>query len=137
MLSPKKVKFRKFHKQVRQLRGVAGRGAKVSFGDYGLMALEGCWITGRQIEAARVAINRHVKKHGKLWIRIYPDRSLTKKPAEVRMGKGKGPPEMWVASVQPGRIIYELTGVDRPTAEKALSLAAAKLPIKTRMVTRV
>jgi large subunit ribosomal protein L16 len=136
MLSPKKVKFRKSHKQVRQLKGVAGRGTKVNFGDFGLMALEGAWITNRQIEASRVAITRHVKRHGKVWIRIFPDKSLTKKPAEVRMGKGKGAPESWVAVVQAGKVMFEITGVDKQTAKKALSLAAAKLPVKTRVVAR-
>ena len=137
MLSPKKIKHRKVMKQVRQLRGVETRGNKVSFGDYGLMSLEGAWVSNRQIEAARVAITRKVKRGGKLWIRIFPDKPLTKKPAEVRMGKGKGAPEKWVACVRAGRIMYEIKGVDEALAKEALTLASAKLPVKTRIVTRL
>ena len=137
MLSPKRVRHRKVMKQVRQLRGVETRGATVAFGDYGLMAVEPAWVSNRQIEAARVAIQRHVKRGGKLWIRVFPDKPLTKKPAEVRMGKGKGSPEQWVAVVRAGRIMYEMKGVDAIVAKRALELAAAKLPLKTRIVTRM
>lgn len=136
MLSPKKVKHRKQMKQARQLRGKETRGTTLAFGDYGLMATESLWISNRQIEAARVAMTRHIKRGGKTWIRIFPDKPLTKKPAEVRMGKGKGAPEMWVAVVRAGRIIYEIAGVSREIAEEALELAAAKLPIKTKFVAR-
>jgi len=136
MLSPKRVKHRKQMKQSSRLYGVETRGTSVAFGDYGLMALEGYWITNRQIEAARIALNRHLKRGGRVWIRIFPDKPLTKKPAEVRMGKGKGAPEKWVAEVRAGRIMYEVKGVDEATAKEALKLASAKLPIKTRFVTR-
>jgi large subunit ribosomal protein L16 len=134
MLMPKKVKFRKQQRGRRS--GPATRGASVDFGDYGLMALECAWITNRQIEASRVAINRHVKRGGKLWIRIFPDKPYTKKPLETRMGKGKGNLEGWVAVVKPGRILFELEGVDIENAQAAFRLAAHKLPIKTRFVTR-
>ena len=134
MLSPAKVKFRK--RQKGRMRGTAIRGAKVSFGDYGLMALEPGLITQRQIEAARIAMTRYVKRSGKIWIRMFPDKPITSKPAEVRMGKGKGSPEGWVAPVKPGRIIYEMQGVDLETAKEAFRLAANKLPIATRFVSR-
>jgi len=136
MLSPKRVTHRKQMKQVRHIKGVENRGTTIAFGDYGLMALEGEWITNRQIEAARVALNRKLKRGGTIWIRIFPDKPLTKKPAEVRMGKGKGSPEKWVAEVKAGRIIYEVKGVERDVARHALKLAAAKLPIKTKIVER-
>jgi large subunit ribosomal protein L16 len=117
------------------MRGKAQRGSKLSFGSYGLKALEPAWITSRQIEAARVAITRHVKRGGKLWIRIFPDKPFTKKPAETRMGKGKGAPEYWVAVVKPGRILFELEGVPEDVAREAMRLASYKLPIKTKIVT--
>lgn len=134
MLLPKRIKHRK--QQRGRRRGTAQRGAKISFGEYGLQALEPAWITNRQIEAARVAITRHVKRGGKMWIRIFPDKPVTKKPAETRMGKGKGNPESWVAVVRPGRILFELEGVNRELAAEAMRLGAAKLPIKTRFVVR-
>jgi large subunit ribosomal protein L16 len=118
------------------MNGLAYRGGKIAFGEYGLQALEPAWITNRQIEAARVAITRHIKRGGKMWIRIFPDKPVTKKPAETRMGKGKGNPEGWVAVVQPGRILFELEGVTRQLADEAMRLGAAKLPIKTRFVAR-
>ena len=134
MLLPKRVKHRK---QMRgRMNGKAYRGGKISFGEFGLQALEPAWITNRQIEAARVAITRHVKRGGKMWIRIFPDKPVTKKPAETRMGKGKGSPEFWVAVVHPGRILFELEGVTREMAIEAMRLGAAKLPIKTRFVVR-
>lgn len=134
MLSPKQVKHRKTHKG--RMRGMAHRGSKVSFGEYGLQALEPTWISNRQIESARVAMTRHIKRGGKVWIRIFPDKPITQKPAETRMGKGKGHPEGWVAVVKPGRILFELEGVDETTAQRAMELAAAKLPIKCRFVAR-
>ena len=134
MLSPKRVKHRKTHKG--RMRGMAHRGSKVSFGEYGLQALEPTWISNRQIESARVAMTRHIKRGGKVWIRIFPDKPITQKPAETRMGKGKGHPEGWVALVKPGRIMFELEGVDETTAQHAMELAAAKLPIKCRFVAR-
>jgi len=134
MLAPKRVRRRKTHKG--KMRGKAYRGSRVSFGDYGLQALEACWITNRQIESARVAITRHVKRGGKVWIRIFPDKPVTKKPAETRMGKGKGNPEQWVAVVKPGRIMFELQGVPIETAQRAMELASFKLPVKTRFVAR-
>ena len=134
MLAPKRVRRRKTHKG--RMRGMAHRGSKVSFGEYGLQALEPSWITNRQIEAARVAMTRHIKRGGKVWIRIFPDKPITSKPAETRMGKGKGSPEGWVAVVRPGRIMFELEGVDEKVAERAMQLAAAKLPIKCRFVVR-
>jgi len=131
---PKKVKHRK---QMRgRMRGVATRGSEISFGEYGLKCLEPAWITDRQIEAARIAMTRHIKRGGKIWIRMFPDKPVTKKPAETRMGKGKGAPEYWVAVVKPGRILYEIEGVDEPTAREAMRLAQAKLPIKTKFVRR-
>jgi len=134
MLSPAKVKFRK--RQKGRMRGTATRGAKVVFGDYGLMALEPGCLTQRQIEAARIAMTRYVKRSGRIWIRMFPDKPVTSKPAEVRMGKGKGSPEGWVAPVKPGRIMYEMQGVDIDTAKEAFRLAANKLPIATRFVSR-
>jgi len=116
--------------------GLAHRGAEVSFGTFGLKALEPGWVTSRQIEAARVALTRHIKRGGKVWIRIFPDKPITKKPAETRMGKGKGPPEMWVAVVKPGRVLFELEGVTREVAETAMALASAKLGVKTKFVVR-
>lgn len=134
MLSPKRVKHRKVQKG--RMRGLSYRGANVSFGDFGLQALTCGFITARQIEAARIAMTRHIKRGGKVWIRVFPDKPLSKKPAETRMGKGKGAPELWVAVVRPGRVLYELDGVDRETAREALRLAANKLAIKTRFVER-
>jgi len=135
MLMPKRVKYRKMHRG--NNRGMAHRGNTVAFGDYGLLAAEPAWITSRQIEAARRAISHHVKRGGKVWIRIFPDLPVTKKPAEVRMGSGKGSPELWVCRVKPGRIMFELDGVSDQLAREALELGAAKLPIKTRIVTRI
>ena len=134
MLSPKRVKFRKMFKG--RTRGQATRGGTVAFGHYGLQALEPGWISNRQIEAARVALTRHIKRGGKVWIRIFPDKPITKKPAETRMGKGKGSPEGWVAVVKPGRMMFELEGVTREIAEKAMALASAKLSVKTKFVAR-
>ena len=134
MLSPKRVKFRKMFKG--RTKGLAQRGSTVAFGTYGLQALEPGWITNRQIEAARVALTRHIKRGGKVWIRIFPDKPITKKPAETRMGKGKGSPEMWVAVVKPGRVMVELEGVTREIAEKAMAFAAAKMPVRTKVVSR-
>ena len=134
MLMPKKVKFRK--QQRGRRRGLATRGAKVSFGDFALQALEAGWVTARQIEAARVAMTRHVKRGGKIWIRIFPDKPITKKPAETRMGTGKGGVEYYVAVVKPGRILYEMEGMTREVATGALKLAQAKLPVLTKIVTR-
>ena len=136
MVSPKKVKHRKQMKQVRHLRGVESRGVSVAFGDYGLMALSSAWVTNRQIEAARIAMTRYLKRGGKVWIRVFPDKPLTKKPAEVRMGKGKGSPEAWVAVVKSGRIMFEVKGVESAVAKEALRLASAKLPLRTRFVSR-
>lgn len=134
MLMPKKVKFRK---QMRgRMKGAANRGNELSFGDYGLQALTPGWVSSRQIESARIAITRHVKRGGKVWIRVFPDKPVTKKPAETRMGKGKGSPEGWVAVVKPGRILYELEGVTEEIAREAMRLASHKLPIKTRMLMR-
>ena len=134
MLMPKKVKHRK---QMRgRMTGAAHRGSTISFGEYGLKCLEPAWITDRQIEASRVAITRFIKRGGKLWIRIFPDKPFTKKPAETRMGKGKGAPEKWVAVVKPGRVMFEMSGVDMATAKEAMTLAAHKLPIHTRFVSR-
>jgi large subunit ribosomal protein L16 len=134
MLMPKRVKFRKAHRGRRA--GKAGRGHLVAFGDYGLKALEPAWITSRQIEACRVALSRQMKRDGKVWIRIFPDKPVTKKPLETRMGKGKGAPEFWVAVVKPGRIMFEIGGVDKATAVEALSLASHKLPIRTKVTHR-
>ena len=135
MLMPKKVKYRKQHRGRR--RGRAARGSRVAFGEYGLQTLEAAWISDRQIEAARVAMTRYVKRGGKIWIRIFPDKPVTKKPAETRMGKGKGSPDHWVAVVRPGRILYEIEGVTETTARAAMSRAAAKLPVRTKVVGRV
>jgi len=134
MLAPKRIKFRK--QQKGRTRGKALRGAEVSFGDYGLQTTEPGWITNRQIEAARVAMTRHIKRGGKVWIRIFPDKPVTKKPAETRMGKGKGNPEMWVAVVKPGRVMFELEGVSEEIARRAFDLAAAKLPVKCKFMAR-
>jgi large subunit ribosomal protein L16 len=134
MLSPKKPRYRK--QQKGRVRGVARRGNTLSFGSYGLQATCGGWITARQIEAGRIAITRHVKRAGKLWIRIFPDKPLTKKPLETRMGKGKGGVELWVAPVKSGRILFEVEGVNPEMARKALRLAAAKLPVSTQIVER-
>ena len=134
MLSPKRVKFRKMFKG--RTTGTAHRGSEVSFGNYGLQAQEPGWVSNRQIEAARVALTRHIKRGGKVWIRVFPDKPITKKPAETRMGKGKGSPEGWVAVVKPGRMMFELEGVTREIAEKAMALAAAKLAVKTKFVAR-
>jgi large subunit ribosomal protein L16 len=131
---PKKVKHRKMMKG--RMNGSATRGAKVTFGEFGLKALEPGWITSRQIEAARIAINRHVKRGAKVWIRIFPDKPITKKPAETRMGKGKGAPEYWVAVVKPGRVLYEISGAPEELAREAMRLASYKLPIKTKFVSR-
>ncbi len=134
MLAPKRVKYRKQMKG--RNRGKATRGNTVAFGNYGLMSLDAGWITNRQIEAARVALTRTMKRGGKVWIRIFPDKPLTKKPAETRMGKGKGNPEYWVAVVKPGRVMFEVEGVSEDLARRALQLASAKLPVKTRFVMR-
>ena len=134
MLSPKRVKFRKMFKG--RMTGTAYRGSEVSFGSFGLQAMEPGWISNRQIEACRVAISRSIKRGGKIWIRIFPDKPITKKPAETRMGKGKGSPEAWVAVVKPGRMMFELEGVPREVAEQAMALAAAKLSVKSKFVVR-
>ncbi len=134
MLSPRRTKFRKQHRG--RMRGNANRGNKINFGDFGLQAIEPCWITSRQIEAARRAITRYVRRGGKIWIRIFPDKPVTMRPAETRMGSGKGNPEYWVAVVKPGRIMFEMAGIPEETAREAMRLAAQKLPIKTKFVTR-
>jgi large subunit ribosomal protein L16 len=134
MLMPKRIKYRKQHRG--RMKGRALRGATIAFGDFGLQALEPCWMTSRQIEAARRAIVRHVKRRGKLWIRVFPDKPVTKRPAETRMGKGKGSLDHWVAVVKPGRIIFEIAGVTEEAAREAMRLASHKLPIKTRFVKR-
>ena len=134
MLMPKRVKYRK--QQRGRMRGKAYRGGSVSFGEFGLQALEPAWVTNRQIEAARVAITRSIKRGGKMWIRVFPDKPVTKKAAETRMGKGKGPPEFWVAVVKPGRVMFELEGISKPLAQAAMKLGASKLPIRTRFVER-
>jgi large subunit ribosomal protein L16 len=134
MLMPKKVKHRRVMKG--RMRGKASRGERLSFGDYGLKALDAGWITDRQIEAARIAMTRHVKRGGKIWIRLFPDKPITRKPAETRMGSGKGAPDHWVAVVKPGRVLYEIVGVDEKLAREAMNLAAQKLPIKTKFVSR-
>ena len=134
MLMPKRVKYRRVHRG--RMTGKASRGNTITYGQYGLMALEPGWIKSNQIEAARVAINRYIKRGGKVWIKIFPDKPITKKPAETRMGSGKGNPEEWVAVVKPGRIMFEIDGVDDKTAREALRLAINKLPIKCKIVTR-
>jgi large subunit ribosomal protein L16 len=134
MLAPKKVKYRKVHKG--RVRGKATRGQKLSFGEFGLQCLESGWITARQIEASRIAMTRFIKRGGKVWIRIFPQKSITKKPAETRMGSGKGNPEYWVAVVKPGTILFEMEGVTKATALEAMQLAVHKLPIKTKFVAR-
>ena len=134
-MMPKKVKHRKQMKG--RMTGTAQRGAEISFGEYGLKTLEPGWVTDRQIEAARIAMTRHVKRGGKIWIRMFPDKPITKKPAETRMGKGKGAPDHWVAVVKPGRILYEIEGVSEEMAREAMRLAAQKLPIKCKFVSRV
>jgi large subunit ribosomal protein L16 len=134
MLSPKRVKYRK--KQKGRVKGLAGRGHRIEFGDFGLKTLEPHWITSRQIEAARIALNRYMKREGKVWIRIFPDKPVTKKPAEVRMGKGKGSPEYWVAVVKPGTIMFEIDGVPEAIAREGMRLAAQKLTVTTKFVVR-
>ncbi|AOS84814.1 MAG: 50S ribosomal protein L16 [Chlorobaculum sp.] len=134
MLMPKRVQYRKTQRG--RMKGNAGRGTAVSFGSFGLKALEPAWITSRQIEAARVAMNRYMKRDGKIWIRIFPDKPVSKKPAETRMGSGKGSPEFWVAVVKPGRVMFEADGVPREVAAEAFRLAAKKLPIKTKFIVR-
>ncbi len=134
MLAPKKVKYRKMQRGRRT--GLAWRGSQVSFGDYGIIAAVDGWITSRQIEAARIAITRRMKRVGKVWIRIFPDKPITQKPAETRMGKGKGAPEYWVAVVKPGRVLFEVEGVSLDLAKEAFTLAGHKLPIKTKLVAR-
>ena len=134
MLQPKKTKFRKMQKG--KMKGFAQRGSQLSFGSFGIKALEETWITARQIEAARIAVTRYMKRQGQVWIRIFPDKPVTSKPAEVRMGKGKGAPEYWAAVVRPGRMLFECDGVSKEVAQEALRLAAQKLPIKTKFVVR-
>jgi large subunit ribosomal protein L16 len=134
MLMPKRTKYRR--QQRGRMTGTAYRGSTLSFGDYALKALEPCWITDRQIEAARVAMTRSIKRGGSVWIRIFPDKPITKKPAETRMGKGKGAPEGWVAVVKPGRILFEMEGVSKEVAQQAMKLAAMKLPTKTKFISR-
>lgn len=134
MLQPKRTKFRKMQKG--RMKGNTGRGSQIAFGSFAIKALEECWITSRQIEAARIAATRYMKREGQMWIRIFPDKPITKKPAEVRMGKGKGAPEYWAAVVLPGRIMFELDGVSLQVAREALRLAAQKMPITTKFVVR-
>ena len=134
MLQPKRVKFRRVHKM--KMKGFAYKGSQLSFGSFGLKSLEESWVTDRQIEAARIALTRHMKREGKVWINIFPDKPITKKPAEVRMGKGKGALDHWVAVVKPGRILFEVEGVSKQIAEESLKLAAQKLPVLTKFVTR-
>ena len=134
MLMPKKVNFRK--QQRGRIRGKAWRGSDVSFGDYGLRALEPCWLTDRQIEAARVAMTRFIARGGKIWVRVFPDKPITKKPQETRMGKGKGAPEQWVCVVRPGKVLFEMVGIPEKEAREAMKLAAAKLPILTKFAMR-
>jgi large subunit ribosomal protein L16 len=134
MLSPKRVKFRKQHKGRRG--GTAYRGATLAFGDYGLKAMDRGWLTARQLEAARIALTRHIKRGGRVWIRVFPDKPLTKKPAETRMGKGKGAPELWVCVIKPGRMIFEMEGVERAVAKEAFRLAAHKIAIPTEFIER-
>ncbi len=134
MLQPKRTKFRKMQKG--RMKGNALRGSQIAFGSFAIKSLEECWMTARQIEAARIAVTRYMKREGQIWIRVFPDKPVTKKPAEVRMGKGKGAPELWVATVKPGRIIFEADGVPLEVAKEALRLAAQKLPIKTKFMVR-
>ena len=134
MLQPKRTKYRKMHKM--KMKGNAKRGDQLSFGSFGLKATEGCWVTARQLEAARVAVTRFMKREGQIWIRVFPDKPITKKPAEVRMGKGKGAPEYWVAVIKPGTIMFEADGVPLATAKEAMRLAAQKLPVITRFIIR-
>ena len=134
MLLPKRVKYRRVHRG--RLTGKATRGNKVTYGDYGLVSLEPAWITSNQIEAARIAMTRYIKRGGQVWIKIFPDKPITEKPAETRMGSGKGAPEYWVAVVKPGRVMFEIAGVDKELAEEAMRLAAHKLPIKCKFVTK-
>lgn len=134
MLSPKRVKYRKVQKG--RMKGVCGRGTEIAFGSFALKSLDEVWLTARQIEAARVALNRYMKREGQVWIRVFPDKPVTRKPAEVRMGKGKGAPEFWAAVVRPGRILFEVEGVDQTIAEEALRLAAQKLPVRTKFMIR-
>lgn len=134
MLQPKRVKYRKTQRG--RMKGKAWRGSTLAFGDFGLKAMEPCWITDRQIEAARIAMTRHIKRGGKVWIRLFPDKSVTSKPAEVRMGGGKGAPDRWVAVIKPGKILFEMEGVTKELAQEAMKLAAAKLPCPVKFVTR-
>ena len=134
MLMPKRVKHRKVHRG--RMKGKATRGNKITYGEYAIQALEPAWITSNQIEAARIAMTRYIKRGGQVWIKIFPDKPVTKKPAETRMGKGKGAPEYWVAVVKPGRVMFELAGVNEETAREAMRLAQHKLPIKTKFITR-
>ena len=134
MLMPKRVKRRRVHRG--RMTGVATRGNTLAYGDYGIVATEPCWIKSNQIEAARIAMTRHIKRGGKVWIKIFPDKPVTKKPAETRMGSGKGSPEFWVAVVKPGRVLFELTGVEEPVAREALRLAGHKLPCKVKFIKR-
>jgi large subunit ribosomal protein L16 len=134
MLSPKRVKYRKVQKG--RMKGNCSRGTEIAFGSFALKSLDEVWLTARQIEAARVALNRYMKREGQVWIRIFPDKPVTRKPAEVRMGKGKGAPEFWAAVVRPGRILFEVEGVDQAIAEEALRLAAQKLPVRTKFMIR-
>jgi len=134
MLQPKRTKYRKMHKM--KMKGNAKRGDQIAFGSFAIKAEEGCWMTAKQIEAARVAVTRFMKREGQIWIRVFPDKPITRKPAEVRMGKGKGAPEFWVAVVKPGRIIFEADGVPLATAKEALRLAAQKLPVPTKFIVR-
>ena len=136
MLQPKRVKFRKRHKEKGRQDGIASRGHMISFGDFGIKCLESGWITSRQIESARIAITRHLKRQGQVWIRIFPDKPISKKPAEVRMGKGKGSPEYWVAVVKPGTLMFEVGGVSPELAKEALRLGAQKMPVKLKFVQR-
>lgn len=134
MLQPKRTKFRK--RQKGRVKGIAGRGHRIAFGDFGIKSLEAGWITSRQIESARIAMTRNMKREGQVWIKIFPDKPITKKPAEVRMGKGKGAPEYWVATIKPGTILFEISGVSKEHAQESLRLAAQKLPVVTKFVVR-
>ncbi len=132
MLQPKRTKFRKMQKG--RMKGNAQRGSQIAFGSFAIKSMEECWMTARQIEAARIAVTRYMKREGQVWIRVFPDKPVTKKPAEVRMGKGKGAPELWVAIIKPGKIVFEIDGVPMEVAKEALRLAAQKLPVKTKFV---